>query len=208
MGFFSKIFGSASSPMRMTPVPEPTAKMMDEDVFWRIVQTSIEESGGDRECQKDVLVGQLERLEPADIVKFRLRTDKLLYDTYNSKFWCAGYLMNKGCSDDAFEYFRLWVISRGRDVFNAAAENPDSLVTQDGFGEEFYEFEELWYVALTAFKNVTGKELYDYINYDEFKFCEGNYPDIDFDWSEDEPESMKELCPNLFARFHKDNNLS
>lgn len=67
-------------------------------------------------------------------------------------------------------------------------------------GQE-YDFEPFWYVALTAFKNKTGKELYDYIDYDRFKFSEGNYPQFDFTWQEDDPASMERICPILFRRF-------
>ena len=115
--------------------------------------------------------------------------------------WCAGYLMNGGCSDDGFEYFRLWVISRGRAVFEKAKINSDSLVTEDEDNMEFYEFESLWYVGLKAFEKVTGKELYNYIDYPNFKFGEGKYPQFDFNWTEDDPESMKRICPTLFERF-------
>lgn len=109
MGFFSKLFGkpepdqSPSEPFEM----EPTAEMMDQDRYWQIVQKSLDESGGDLECQENCVVQALEKLSPVEIVGFRLRTDKLLYDTYTSEMWCADYLMNGGCSDDMFEYFRL-----------------------------------------------------------------------------------------------------
>jgi hypothetical protein len=117
--------------------------------------------------------------------------------------WCAGYLMNGGCSDDVFEYFRLWVISQGREFYEKTKADPDSLAdisVDDIMGQDFW-FEPFWYVALKAFENTTGKELYDYINYDDFKTREGNYPQFDFDWQEDGPESMKHICPQLFERF-------
>ena len=199
MGIFSKIFGK--EPIDPPLDIAPTALMMDEETFWELIQTSIEQSGGDQECQINILVLELERKKPAEIVGFRLRTDKLLYDTYNSKIWCAGYTMNGGCSDDGFKYFRLWIISKGRNVFEAAKIDPDSLVTQDEDEIEFYEFEAFWYVALTAFNNLMGKNLYDYIDHDNFKFGEGNYPQFEFDWSEDDTESRKSLCPRLFERF-------
>ena len=118
MGFLSRIFGSSNSKKEFKPAPELTSELMDEGLYWQIIQISIDESGGDPECQENVIVGELEKLKPAEMIGFRLRTDKFLYDSYCSKFWCAGYLMNGGCSDDMFEYFRLWVISKGRDVFN------------------------------------------------------------------------------------------
>lgn len=114
MGIFSRLFGSTDAVKQFKPVPDPTSEMLDEDVFWDLVQTSIEQSDGDQERQIAVLTNDLEKLEPLEIVGFRLRTDRLLYDTYNSKFWCAGYIMNGGCSDDMFEYFRLWLFRRAK----------------------------------------------------------------------------------------------
>ena len=70
-------------------------------------------------------------------------------------------IMNVGCSDDGFEYFRNWMISRGKEVYYAAKENPDSLISEYVEGKEYYDLEDFWYVALTAFKNKTDKELND-----------------------------------------------
>lgn len=56
--------------------------------------------------------------------------------------WCAGYLMNGGCADDGFEYFRNWIISRGKDVYDQAKANPDTLISQKNNGEDdMFEFE-------------------------------------------------------------------
>ena len=38
--------------------------------------------------------------------------------------------MNGGCSDDGFQYFRNWIISRGKEVYYAAKENPDNLINR------------------------------------------------------------------------------
>lgn len=202
MGIFSKLFGKDAPPPFDMP---PTAAMMDEDKYWALVGDSLAGSAGEQEVQLDFLVKALEKLEPADIVGFRLRTDKLLYDTYNSEMWCAGYIMNGGCSDDGFEYFRLWVISQGRQVYENAKAIPDSLADYVGDEiEEFYDFESFWYVANDAFKNKTGKDLYDYIDNENFNFGEGNYPGFDFNWQEDDPDSMREICPRLFERFESE----
>jgi len=171
------------------------SEMLDENLFWKIIDYSKR-----AESQEETLISEILKLSPKEIVGFRLRTDKLLFDTYNSQMWCAGYIMNGGCSDDGFEYFRNWVISRGKEVFYKAKENPDSLISQVG-NNDFYEFESFWYVALDAFKQKTGKELYDYIDYNKFKTSEGNYPQFKFDWSEERPETMKVICPNLYSKL-------
>ena len=204
MGIFDKLFGKKESTKKETPKNynqeiEKTSKMLDETIFWNIVDSSVKNTKN-QDAQGRFLVKEIEKLTPKQMIGFRLRTDKLLYDTYNSEMWCAGYIMNGGCSDDGFEYFRNWIISRGKDTYYKAKENPDSLVSEFVEGEEYYDFESFWYVALTAFENKTGKELYDYIS-DDFKTNEGNYPNFEFTWKEEEPETMKAICPKLFEKM-------
>ncbi|WP_375303964.1 DUF4240 domain-containing protein [Niastella sp. OAS944] len=177
-----------------------TAEMLNEDLYWAIIRNSLQNSE-DQDEQEMYLISALKQLSPVEIVGFRLRTDKLLYDTYNSEMWCAGFIMNGGCSDDGFEYFRNWVISRGKEVYYKAKENPDSLIDQTDLELEEYEFESFWYVALEAFREKTGKELYDFIDDDNFKLKEGYYPNFEFTWSDDNPESMKTICPRLFDKM-------
>ncbi len=179
---------------------KPIALPLNEDIFWELVENSIQNSTNEDE-QEAYLIKALEKLTPYEIIGFRLMTDKLLYDTYTSHMWCAGYIMNGGCSDDGFEYFRNWVISCGKEVYYKAKENPDTLidVIKDG-DEDFFEFESFWYVALQAFNNVTGLELYDYIDYENHLTREGKYPNFEFDWNDDEPETLQAICPQLYER--------
>lgn len=194
MGLFNKVFGNNNI--------QKTAEMMNEDLYWQIITESLANTSNQDE-QEEFLVSRIKKLSPNEMIGFRLRTDKLLYDTYTSEMWCAGYIMNGGCSDDGFEYFRCWVISRGKEVFYKAKENPDSLISETLPDPEHYdyEFESFWYVALTAFEEMTGKELYDYIDYDNFHTLEGKYPHFEFTWQEEDSESMKKICPQLFAKM-------
>src|SRR5438093_10687165 len=82
-------------------------------------------------------------------------------------FGGAAYLINGGCSDDGFEYFRDWLISRGQVIYNAAVENPDTLADITEPGRDDYEFEELGYIALEVYEELTGNEM----------------PQLDFQWS-------------------------
>lgn len=199
MGIFDKLFGKKKSQKTYNQEIEETSEMLDETIFWNIVDSSVKNTKN-QDAQEKFLVKEIEKLTPKQIIGFRLRTDKFLYDTYNSEMWCAGYIMNGGCSDDGFEYFRNWIISRGKDTYYKAKENPDSLISEFIEGEEYYDFEDFWYVALTAFENKTGEELYDYIS-DDFKTNEGNYPNFEFTWEEEEPETVKAICPKLFEKM-------
>lgn len=206
MGIMNKIFGKNSSSKTETPKVftfdiDKTSEMLDESIFWKIIERSLTNSHNEEE-QITILVTELEKLTPKEIIGFRLRTDKFLYETYTSEMWCAGYIMNGGCSDDSFEYFRNWVISRGKDVYYSAKENPDNLISEYVEGKDYYDFEEFWYVALTAFTNKTGKELYDYIA-DDFTTDEANYRAFEFTWDEEKPETMRAICPRLFDEIWK-----
>jgi hypothetical protein len=206
MGLFDKLFGKKEDtqqqnrPGTTQEAITQTAEMLDEDLYWIIIASSLQYTNYQYD-QEQFLIKEIEKLTPHQMIGFRLRTDKLLYDTYNSEMWCAGYIMNGGCSDDGFEYFRNWVISRGRDVYYAAKENPDSLITETGSGADEFEFESFWYVALEAFKDKTSQDLYDYIDNENFKTKEGNYQQFDFTWAEEDPESMRKICPRLFDEF-------
>lgn len=204
MGIFDKLFGKNNPNKKEEPKSfnqeiEKTSEMLDESIFWEIVDKSLKNSNGES-GQISILVKEIEILTPKEIIGFRLRTDKLLYDTYNSEMWCAGYIMNDGCSDDGFEYFRNWVISRGKEVYFEAKKNPDNLFLEFVEGKEYYELEDFWYVALTAFNNRTGNDLYDYIP-DDFKTNEENYAQFEFTWKEENPETMKAICPRLFEKM-------
>ncbi len=174
--------------------------MLDEDLYWQIVEESLPHVETQEE-QRQMLIKRIEQLAPEEIVGFRLRTDQLLYDTYTSEMACADKILNGYCSDDNFEYFRNWVISRGKSVYYAAKENPDTLVSQVVEVWDFYEFELFWYVALDAFSNKTGQDLYDYIDEGNFHYTESKYPSIELNWDEDDPDSMKAICPQLYERI-------
>lgn len=204
MGLLDKLFGKKKTPAPVEKAApfqlDKTAEMLDEDLFWSIIDQSLKNTNN-QDQQEQFLIREISKLTPKQMVGFRLRTDKLLYDTYNSEMWCAAYIMNGGCSDDAFEYFRNWLISRGKETFYSAKQNPDNLIDVVNPDEEYYEFEGFWYVALEAFQRTTKTELYDYIDEENFQTKEGHYPQFEFNWEEDDPESMKLICPRLFARF-------
>lgn len=179
-----------------------TSQMLDEDTYWAIIANSLKLTTT-QEDQEVFLISELEKRSPSEMIGFRLRTDKLLYDTYNQELWCAAYIINQGCSDGGFEYFRCWLISRGKDVFYAAKANPDSVLKEIEKDKEVFEFEGFWYVAMNAFKNTTEKELFTYIDYDKFTTNDENYPILKFAWNVDEPETMQKICPILFKTFWK-----
>jgi hypothetical protein len=179
-----------------------SCEMLNEEVYWAIIDSSLHETTN-QEDQELYLVSAIEKLTPKEMIGFRLRTDKILFDSYNPELWCAAYIVNDGCSDGGFEYFRCWLISRGKEAFYSVKIDPDSLIKQVVEGKESYEFEGFWYVAMNAFKNKTGEELFSFIDYDRFITNDENYPLLKFNWNVDEPQTMAIICPILYKNLWK-----
>jgi hypothetical protein len=175
---------------------EISHKMMDENHFWSIIETT-KTSNEDLDEFEENLRNTLLKLSANEIIEFYLREQKLRFDSYTSDLWCAAYIMNGGCSDDAFEYFRCWLIAQGKDVFYNALKNPDTLVELYSSEEEEYDFEGFMYLASDSFEKKTGKDIDDYVDYEHFTSNEANYPDFEFTWEEENEDSMKKICPKL-----------
>jgi hypothetical protein len=175
---------------------EISHKMMDENQFWSIIETT-KTSSEDLEEFEENLSKTLFKLSANEIIEFYLREQKLRFDSYNSDLWCAAYIMNGGCSDDAFEYFRCWLIAQGKDVFYKALKNPDTLVELYSPEEEEYDFEGFMYLTSDSFEKKTGKDIDDYVDYEQFTSNEAHYPDFECNWEEENQDSMKKICPKL-----------
>ncbi|MFC5683497.1 DUF4240 domain-containing protein [Flavobacterium sp. MAHUQ-51] len=181
---------------------KPSNQMIDEDKFWAIIEKSLKETNN-QEDQEIYLISALEQVSPQEMLGFRLRTDKLMYDSYTSNLWCANYIISNGVADDGFDYFRCWLISRGRDAFYKVQENPEYLINIVENEPKTYDFEGFWYVAMNAFKNMTNQELNPYLDYENFKTNDENYPILEFNWNVDEPKTMEKIYPLLFQKFWK-----
>ncbi|MFA9191678.1 DUF4240 domain-containing protein [Flavobacterium sp. FZUC8N2.13] len=179
-----------------------SSEMLDEENFWAIIEKSIQETTN-QEDQEIFLISEIEKLSPKEMVGFRLRTDKLLFDSYTSDLWCANYIISNGVAEDGFDYFRCWLVSRGKEAYYKVKENPDYLVNLVENEPQVYDFEGFWHVGLSAFKNRTDKEAYAYIDYENFKTNDEHYPILEFNWNVDEPITMEKVCPVLYQKFWK-----
>ena len=126
---------------------------MDRDSFWKIVDDARQTSGDVCDVAPGV-VEHLETLEPAEIISFGQNMSDLLNETYRWDLWAVGYIVNGGCSDDGFEYFRAWLVAQGRERFEAALKDPKLIGDWAEPGEN--ECEDLMGAGWDAFHAKTG----------------------------------------------------
>ena len=103
---------------------------MDEDGFWKIVQRAHDSSGGDMDQKCDALRQQISALSKDEALEFAQHFDAMMDKAYDWPLWGAAYVINGGCSDDTFSDFRAALISRGRQAFERALSDPDSLADE------------------------------------------------------------------------------
>ena len=162
-----------------------------ESDFWNIIERTKKNSEGDSDYQADLVTEVLKNRPISEIIEFDNIFSELHCKSYRSDWWGVAYLINGGCSDDGFDYFRAWVISRGQKAYYEAWENPETLlkyINEDNIGE--CEAETLMYSASIAYKDKTDK--------DDFheKVHSLPLPEIVFDWKE-EDDSLQIKFPKL-----------
>ncbi|MFI0242593.1 DUF4240 domain-containing protein [Streptomyces sp. NPDC016845] len=126
---------------------------------------------------------------------------QLLADSYRAPLWAAAYMINGGCSDDGFDYFRGWLIMQGRTVFEQVLADPDTLADNPAVREaapEGYELEceDALGIAWHAHLAATGGEIPDTVS-------TARYPDLDpaWDFDFDDSDELARRLPRLAALY-------
>jgi hypothetical protein len=182
---------------------------MDHEEFWTLIEST---KGGGCEQHAQRLEARLRALPPNQILAFERRQRQLLAEAFRWDLWGAAYLIQGGCSDDGFEFFRGWLIGQGRAVFEAALRDPDSLaehpqvrpVTPATRWDLLLACEALLEVAADAYETITGEELTDVYEPDpELRHRLQHGPAGD-DWDFDDDGEMRRRYPKLWAKLGLD----
>jgi hypothetical protein len=132
---------------------EKVSVKMNLNEFWEIIEISRTDAR-DFQNQIERLTRELRKLTAIQIVGFQNRFIALKNKAYRWDLWGAIYLLQGGCSDDSFEYFREWLIGQGRERFDSTVKDPESVkdfVTTD-------DWEGLGYCAQQVYEEKTGRK--------------------------------------------------
>ncbi|WP_420080184.1 DUF4240 domain-containing protein [Streptomyces sp. JL4002] len=172
---------------------------MDKQTFWKLIGTAREQVEPDAVARRAAEL--LSGLPEAEVAAAQQVLWDLLADSYRSPLWAAAYVINGGCSDDGFDYFRGWLLTQGRETFEGALADPDSLADNTAVREAAREGLELWdeealSIAWTAYGTATGRELPS----DSFTI---RYPPLDpsWDFDFDDTDRLRPRLPRLTTLF-------
>lgn len=179
---------------------------MAANIFWELISDS-KKYGAE---QIEWLTNELTKKTSKEIIQFEIEFQNKMVQSYTSSLWGAAYVIMGGCSDDGFDYFRGWLISRGEEVFNQALKNPEFLagfLTEDYLQEDEFapQLEEMLLAASDAYTyQKTGTYEYndsantEFLNELEAHGYNFEPMDIEMDWVE---EDLEVRYPLLWARF-------
>jgi hypothetical protein len=150
------------------------------------------------------LAHRLSQLPDSQLVDFSSHFHDCFERANDGCLWVAAIVIRRGgCSDDSFDYFIGWLIAQGRQVFEAALANPDSLAELESFegGGEAVQLEAILSADVDAYQMRTGSD-----DWRDFEFLrtrpQSGTRNRDFLRLSD--EEMRELFPKLAARFSRE----
>jgi hypothetical protein len=181
----------ASAPA--APRASADATVMDDAAFWQLIADTRADAGNATDKQSDLIEQRLRRLPPGQIAEFERIRQELDRQAYTYELWGAAYVIEDGCSDDCFRDFRGYLISLGRDPYEAALRDPDSLasVAQDA---ETGNWENADDVAPDAYEGVADEDI-------PTGDSEPSGDPSGDPWDDDHAEQLVQRYPRLAARF-------
>jgi hypothetical protein len=128
---------------------------MTRDDFWRLIGTSGPRSRDDKEEQAKELQRLLEALPPEEIISFERQLVEVMHESYRADLWDVIYVVDGGCSNDGFDYFRYWLILQGKATFYRVLSDPVLIANFDPTKCDLTD-QSLGGVAMRAYKRKTG----------------------------------------------------
>ncbi len=186
--------------------------------FWNYIKDARIKYKNNDSKVIDYLTEKLKEKTLEEIFSFGIVLDEVMLESYKEKLWCASYILNGETTEESFDFFRLWLISKGEEFFNDVMKNHDSIIKyidnneDDGYADDFYENEDFFFIAIDAYRQKNNLEKFEesfekYLDeFDAYKerigYVDEDYPKLKFTWNEKVPQSVKKICPKLYERFH------
>ncbi|HSM03961.1 MAG TPA: DUF4240 domain-containing protein [Longimicrobiales bacterium] len=133
--------------------------------FWALVAETRPDDG-DPARHAEALTAKLVAQGAESVRAYGVAFDQAMDTLYDWDLWGAAYLALGGCGDDAFEYFRAWIVGRGEAAWRQAGEDPQAfLLSLIGDAEDpedrlfelgVHDGEPLLYAGGTAHERLTG----------------------------------------------------
>jgi hypothetical protein len=180
---------------------------MNVDEFWKLIEKTKIESNGDTDLQAQLLEDELVIMPLEEILDYHLLYRQLHKRADRGSLLDAAYTIGEGCSSDGFIDFRAWLIAQGKQVYEDAINDPDTLADYVSLNDRYETRAEfIEYVALKAYDRKTGEPPESYPEIvlkfekdDGYYGC--SYLDSENPSTEPFDDCIKSRYPKLYAKF-------
>ena len=125
---------------------------MNKDQFWQLIDAVNSNAPyADEETHLCRVQEALSRCSLTDIMDWYLIMGEYSKAAYRNDLWAASAALDAHYTDDGFTYFRSWLISRGKEVYMNALQDPDSLASVPRAVEKL-NFERFAYAPYYAYE--------------------------------------------------------
>jgi hypothetical protein len=164
---------------------------MTQDEFWALIDLVRKNAPDEPDGKYETLKTELGKLPLAGLQSFAKHFGECFIRAYTYELWGAAYIIGGGCGDDSFMDFRGTLIMQGKDFFEVAIADPDSLADTDYCEDNEINYPFYQGYGYVAQRLIEGKG--------------GEMPVLDlpkkpsgYRWQEEE---LQRLYPKLFAKF-------
>jgi len=177
---------------------------MDREQLWTLIEAARAATSADCQAVASQVVAALAERSVDDVLAWDQIRHQLLAESYRWELWGAAYLINGGCGDDGFDYFRGWLLGQGHAIWQAALADPDSLADHPEVnsrrplegGSDPLECDDMLYIAYDAYQALTGQELSVEV---AGRQPRPRPPDLGERWDFEDPSEMRPRYPRLWA---------
>lgn len=173
---------------------------MDRDTFWQLV-----DSTQGHEERVELLAKALEPFTTENIVRFRIIFDDLMIAANSMNLWGAAHTMLGDCPEDGFFDFRESLIELGRETYEKAVNDPDSLGELFEVGQAIPSPQGIANAPMMAWTTVIGQTevaFYEAVDAADERNDRGDPEEGEW-WDFDDKEEVRHRLPRVAAKFLK-----
>jgi Protein of unknown function (DUF4240) len=156
--------------------------------------------------QVELLAARLDDLPLSEVVGFHRVVEEVEAKSFRVELWGAALVIHRmgpvddfWCSEDTLFGFREWLTEQGRQVYEAAIADPDSLADNPELDDSLPWGKGCWGVAMTVYEQRTGEELPGLEGWSGELI--GGEEALHSLWGD--PEGLRRCYPRLWARFRQ-----
>ena len=133
---------------------------MTREEFWELIDAVRSAAMFDRGALPDALREELLGQDEEAVLEFARHFHDLRIEAYRQELWAAAWIAGGGASEEDFSDFRDWLVTLGREAFEAAVHHSEKILDHADPAELREPFDpDVGRVAAEVYEELTGEPI-------------------------------------------------